>query len=99
VQSILRWTRSALKKRNRTGESGDPCGRPACGSGCCSEVWPDRARTCNDGPQKSASRVGRARQAELAGSGQTGLTGSGQAGLTGLGPGILGPRCGTLDVD
>ena len=33
------WTRSALKKRNSIGESGDPCGSPACSNCCWLEVW------------------------------------------------------------
>src|SRR5699024_4834026 len=37
---ILRCTRSALKKRNRTGDSGDPCGRPAWGNSRTADVYP-----------------------------------------------------------
>ncbi len=37
--SIFFSTRSALKKRNRIGDSGDPCGRPACGNPCFSESY------------------------------------------------------------
>src|SRR5689334_7454880 len=38
--SIRRWTKSALKKRNRIGDSGEPCERPAC----------DNSRTSDDSP-------------------------------------------------
>lgn len=41
-------TRSALKKRNRAGDSGDPCGKPACGSSrvsdACLLTWIDAVR-------------------------------------------------------
>lgn len=33
-------TRSALKNRNRIGDSGEPCGSPACGSSRLSDVRP-----------------------------------------------------------
>lgn len=35
----MRCTKSALKKRNRTGENSDPCGSLACSSGCGSDVY------------------------------------------------------------
>jgi hypothetical protein len=35
--SICRCTRSALKKRNRISDKGEPCGSPACGRLCTSD--------------------------------------------------------------
>jgi hypothetical protein len=39
--SLIRCcTRSALKKINRIGDKGEPCGSPACSSSLASDTWP-----------------------------------------------------------